>query len=73
MDTRVALTSVIVWNVFDMIKVSENPSATLNEFIKYREEVLRGSLRLSHDNAQLITYFSFYLSQFLILILYADL
>lgn len=55
LNTRVALISVVVWNVFDMVQVNSVPEITLAEFKKYTADVLQGSLKLSLDNAQLIT------------------
>ena len=55
LNTRVALISVVVWNVFDMVQVNSVPEITLTEFKKYTADVLQGSLKLSLDNAQLIT------------------
>lgn len=59
LDTRVALTGVVVWNIFDKIKVSVNSGETLREFRKYTSEVLRGALNLVLDSAQLVSGINF--------------
>ncbi|XP_042275574.1 disintegrin and metalloproteinase domain-containing protein 19 isoform X1 [Thunnus maccoyii] len=56
LSIRVALIGVEVWNIKDMISVSDNPHSTLAAFLSWRGKNLR---RLPNDNAQLITGKSF--------------
>ncbi|XP_057305646.1 zinc metalloproteinase-disintegrin-like EoMP06 [Hydractinia symbiolongicarpus] len=55
MNTRIALTGVIVWNVVDKIHVTEKAGDTLGEFRKYSVDVIHGSLNLNPDNIQLLS------------------
>ncbi|XP_051897535.1 disintegrin and metalloproteinase domain-containing protein 8-like isoform X2 [Pristis pectinata] len=57
LNIRVALVGLEVWTHSDKIVVSSNPDTTLDNFLKWRREVLL--LKKKHDNAQLVTGKSF--------------
>lgn len=51
------LVGVVVWTKQDEITLSNNSSETLNNFLKYRRDILMNEF--PNDNAQLITANSF--------------
>ncbi|XP_066932758.1 zinc metalloproteinase-disintegrin-like VLAIP-B [Clytia hemisphaerica] len=55
MNTRVALTKVIVWNTMNMISITTNAGMMLGEFREYTSTVLNDKMKLYPDNAQLLT------------------
>lgn len=52
LNIRVVLVGVEVWNDIDKCPVSQDPFASLHEFLDWRKETLLP--RKSHDNAQLV-------------------
>lgn len=50
---RVALVAVEVWSEGDRFEVGRSARATLERFLRWRQEELLP--RLPHDNAQLLT------------------
>lgn len=54
LNTHVALVGLEIWNDEDKIKITPNASFTLENFSKWRGDVLLSRKR--HDIAQLITY-----------------
>ncbi|KAM9169117.1 disintegrin and metalloproteinase domain-containing protein 15 isoform 4-T4 [Mergus octosetaceus] len=57
LGVRVALVAVEVWSEGDRFEVGRSARATLERFLRWRREELLP--RLPHDNAQLLTGFSF--------------
>lgn len=55
MNTRVALTNVIVWDEGDIITISMDAGDVLRQFKSYTADVLHKQMKLYPDNAQLIT------------------
>ncbi|XP_056650703.1 disintegrin and metalloproteinase domain-containing protein 8 isoform X2 [Monodelphis domestica] len=53
LDFRVVLIGLEIWNSGDQTHISSSPEATLDNFLRWRSQVLVP--RKKHDNAQLIT------------------
>lgn len=56
MNTRIAVMNVVVWNLYNMATISKGAGETLGDFEKYTRDVLHDELKLTFDNAQLISY-----------------